>query len=432
MRMPLARPDWEGKLKEGTCDGELTFLYGDDAPRQVGRYLETVSAFRSFFGAEPSHLISVGGRTELCGNHTDHQNGCVLAAAVTRDMLAAVTKKREKRVRLLAPPFGLIEVSLEDLDVQNEEAGRPQALLRGVVAFLKKERHTVGGCDIYLHSEVPIGSGLSSSAAFEVLTAYLFSLLFNDDAIAATVIARAGQYAENHYFDKPCGLMDQLVCASGGSLQIDFKDPANPDVKSLTADFDHGGYGLYLVNAGGSHAHLTEAYAAIPKEMSAVAQALGQQVLRQVDPSFFYANIKRLRSRVTDRAILRAKHYFEENDRVSQATQALRSGDMDGFRQIMDESGRSSLELLQNVWPQEDEERSLALALAVSRDLLGDLGACRVHGGGFAGTIQALVPSDLQEGYKRALDDLFGQGACRKLRVRPVGGYELGKGSCAG
>lgn len=423
--MSTATSKWIRKLEEGSCAREFDFLYGEDAGRQIGRYRQAIVTFESFFGERASRLISVGGRTELCGNHTDHQQGRVLAAAVTRDILAVAAVNDGTEIRLIAPPFGRITLSTDDLQARSGEAGRPEALLRGIAYFLSREGYRLGGCDIYLDSEVLVGSGLSSSAAFEVLMGNLFSRVFNGGGISSSVIARAGQFAENDYFGKPCGLMDQLTCATGGALQIDFKDREQAVLEHLPCDFDSSGYGLFLVNTGSSHAQLTEAYAAIPREMEDVARALGHRVLREVEPEIFYAKLKALRSQVTDRAIMRAKHFFEENARVSRAAEALCSGDMESYRQLMAESGRSSMDLLQNSWPESEEERSLALALAVSGDLLGARGACRVHGGGFAGTMQALVPDALEARFVRVLDDLFGQGACQKLEVRPVGGYEL-------
>ncbi len=416
---------WIEQLEGGALNAELTWLYAEDAGRQAVRCAQAVKAFEACFGERAARIVSVPGRTELCGNHTDHQRGRVLAAAVMLDMLAVAAPNGSACVRLHSAGYGDTAISLADLSVHGEEEGRTAALVRGVASRLSALGYTVGGFDAYVVSDVPAGSGLSSSAAFEVLAGELFNRLYNGGKIPPVLLAQAGQYAENVYFGKPCGMMDQTACAAGGAVAIDFNNPEEPALSAIACDFTAMGHSLYVVDAGGSHADLTDEYAAIPGEMRAVAQSFGQDALRGVEPEAFYAGIKALRGRVSDRAILRAMHFFAENEHAQAAADALRARDVEQYKTVMRTSGISSMELLQNIWPGNAAERSVALALALCARALGETGAWRIHGGGFAGTIQALVPQPLCEGYERTMREVFGAHACQKLNIRPVGGYEL-------
>ncbi len=418
---------WIAQLESGALEAELAWLYAGKTSRQAKRYAKAVKAFEACFGEQPARIISVPGRTELCGNHTDHQRGRVLAAAVMLDMLAAAAPNGTSCIRMHSAGYGDTEISFADLSICPEEVGKTAALVRGVASRLSSLGYTVAGFDAYIVSDVPAGSGLSSSASFEVLIGELFNRFYNGGKIPPIVLAQAGQYAENVYFGKPCGLMDQTACAVGGAVEIDFFDPAKPGLNAIACDFGAMGHSLYVVDAGGSHAELTDEYAAIPAEMRAVAARFGQDALRGVEPEAFYAGVKALRGQVSDRALLRAMHFFAENGHVEAAADALRAHDVERYKAAMHASGSSSMELLQNVWPGDAGERSVALALAMSARILKGQGAWRIHGGGFAGTIQALVPQPLCQKYEQTMRGIFGQNACQKLNIRPVGGYELTK-----
>ncbi|MCL2343076.1 MAG: galactokinase [Firmicutes bacterium] len=367
-------------------------------------------------------IFSAPGRVEIGGNHTDHQHGRVLAAAVDLDTVCAAVKNDTRAVRIADRAYGVIDVDLTDLSVREHEKGASAALIRGVAAWFHAHGYAIGGFDGRVTSSIPSGSGLSSSAAFEVLTGNVFRGLFGGD-VSPLEIAIAGQYAENVYFGKPCGLMDQTASSFGGLILIDFENPKQPVVTPIHAAFE--GYDMCVVNTGGSHADLTGDYAAIPREMGAVAAHFGKTYLREVPPDDFYAELRQLR-RLGDRAVLRAMHFFEENDRVLKQAAALERGDMAAFFSLVIESGRSSLALLQNVYsPAEPNQQGLTLALALSERILSGTGAWRVHGGGFAGTILAFMPTDLQDRYRREMEAVFGEGCCHFLNIRQEGGMEI-------
>lgn len=424
MRLPN---QWMEEIQRGAYDAQWTWLYGDQTGARRERHLNAIRAFGENFGGDiPAYIVSAPGRTELCGNHTDHQNGRILAAAVTMDMLAVAAPKAGGRIRLESRGYDRQEVDLRDLSVQAREKGTTAALLRGMAARLRELGHAVGGFDAYVSSAVPAGSGLSSSAAMEVLIGGIFNFLYNHGAIPPVCIAQAGQYAENRYFGKPCGLMDQLASAVGGAAAMDLEEPSMPKVARIQCDFDAMGHALYVVNAGGSHAELTGEYAAIPLEMGQVAACFGKRVLRQVDPEAFYARLGSLRGRVSDRALLRAMHFFGENRRAVEMARAMEARDVEAYKAIMLASGASSMNRLQNVYPAPMAgERSVALALALSEEILEGRGAWRIQGGGFAGTIQALVPHELCEAYEEKMELAFGPACCSRLHIRPVGGYLL-------
>jgi galactokinase len=381
--------------------------------------------FRAVFGAEPTYVFSAPGRTELGGNHTDHQRGRVLAAAVNLDTRAAVALNGLGCIRLQSEGYPLCRVELGDLSPRPEEKNTTAALIRGVAAAFADRGFPIRGFDAYVTSTVLPGSGLSSSAAFEVLLGTAMNHLFSCglDAVAIAVIA---QYAENVYFGKPCGLMDQTASSVGGCVAIDFADPAAPAVTPVDFDFSACGHALCIIDSGASHADLTDEYAAIPGELAQVCALFGKSVLREVPEADFYARLTEVRRAAGDRAVLRAIHVYDENRRVAAQVAALERGDFPAFLKLVDLSGFSSQNLLQNVIPAGAKaHQEVALALALARHLLGGRGACRVHGGGFAGTIQAFIPSEKTADYAAIMDHVFGAGACSVLAVRPEGAIRV-------
>jgi galactokinase len=397
-------------------------LYNDVLSART-RYLRITDSFEAQYGQrENALLFSVPGRVEVSGNHTDHQRGHVLAAAVTLDAAAIAAANDENIIRVYAEGFGEICVSLADLSPLAAESGSSAALIRGIAARLREMHYDVGGLDAYVSSDVLPGSGMSSSAAFEVLVGAIINGLYNECAIDPVTLAQIGQYAENVYFGKPCGLMDQCACAVGGFCAIDFANPDAPVVESVPCEIGSFGYAICLIDAGGSHANLTDEYAAIPTEMRSVASYFGKDLLGQVSRTQFEAALYGGRlGEISDRAILRALHFFNEDERVVSQIKSLRAGDFDAFLKGVRESGLSSMNLLQNVYPSGNiNERSLSLAFAVCEDILGDKGAWRMNGGGFAGTVLVFVPTDLLESFREKIEGVFGKGACHVLQVRPA------------
>ena len=418
----------QGRLKNFLLSAEgaelLAGLY-QDGVSQKRRYVRAIECFERFFGSAPAAVFSAPGRTELCGNHTDHQRGHVLAAAVTLDIVAVASPVETGVMRLFSEGFDIMhEVGQGSLAPKADEKNTPAALIRGVAARLSAAGHHAGGFDAYVASDVPLGSGLSSSAAFEVLVGTIQNYFYNDCRISALELAQIGQYAENVYFGKPCGLLDQAASAIGGVVHIDFNELCAPAVKKLDApcwDYD-----ICIVNTGGSHAGLTGEYADIPNEMRMAAGCFGCEALADVDYADFIAELGTLREKLPDRAILRAMHFFDENERVLKQASALIEKRWGDYIDVMTESGRSSFMLLQNVYPTSNlDERGNALALAVSEKLLKGRGAWRIHGGGFAGTIQALVPKSFTKAYKAEMDRLFGAGSVSRLSIRQSGACAL-------
>jgi galactokinase len=416
------------RIEDGFFDKKFEELYVDKAvsERQKERYVNLLNQYHEEFVIDDISIYSAPGRTEVGGNHTDHQHGRVLAAAVNMDTVAIVSKREDNIVHIISEGFTIEKVDISNLEVNKKEAGTSEALIRGVCARIKELGFEVGGFSAYMSSEVLEGAGLSSSAAFEVLIGTIISGEYNDNAIDAVEIAKIGQYSENNYFMKPCGLMDQMASSVGGFITIDFKESEKPVVEKVNYDFDSSNHSLCIVDTKGSHADLTDDYASIPIEMKKVANYFGKDYLREVDINEFYSDIKSLRELCGDRSVLRAYHFFNENERVVEQVNALNSKDFKRFKELVKDSGNSSFKYLQNVYtPKDVEEQNLAIALAIGEKTLADKGVCRVHGGGFAGTIQAYVPNELLNEYKEAMEKVFGESSCHVLKVRPYGGYQF-------
>ncbi|MBR1810575.1 MAG: galactokinase [Clostridia bacterium] len=417
-------------LHSGAYRAAMAKIYATEAEidRQTARYISIAEDFAAIYGERDNlRFFSAPGRTEIGGNHTDHNHGKVLAASINLDAVAAAAQNEENIIRVKSRGYSKIDViDLATLTPVPAETGHSAALIRGVAARLKALGYKIGGFDAATASEVLSGSGLSSSAAFEVLIGTVLNYMYNDGKISPVVIAQVAQYAENVFFGKPCGLMDQMACSVGSFVEIDFADPDNPVINPVSFDFAACGHSLCIVDTRASHADLTDDYAAIRAEMEAVAGCFGKKCLREVDPETVYGNIGAIRKKVGERAVLRAMHFYAENARVDCEANALQAGDFDAFKNYVIESGFSSYMYNQNVFaPKQPKSQPVALALAISESLLADKGAWRVHGGGFAGTIQAFVPNDAVAEYKAALEAVFGEGACYILQIRPIGGFEV-------
>ncbi len=388
---------------------------------QITRYSRLTKAHEDLFhdNHAPLYMISAPGRTEIGGNHTDHNNGCVLAAAVNLDTLACVAKTEGNEIRISSEGYPEVVVTLDDLNIREEEKGTSAALVRGVAKGMKENGFSVGGFHAAVVSDVMGGSGLSSSAAYEVLIAKIFETLYNEKEMDATLRAKISQMAENEYFGKPSGLMDQMACSTGGLVNIDFK--CQPKVKPLQYNFSESGYQLVVVATGGSHDNLTDEYAAIRTEMQQVAAFFGEKVLRCVRPENLYQHVNELREKLGERAVLRAMHFFMENERVKQQVNALQQHDLNAFFAAVNASGKSSWTLLQNIYPGGSTSQPMALALAVAEILLRGKGAFRVHGGGFAGTTLNFVPTEETAEFVKRMEQVFGNGSCVVLDVRSDG-----------
>ncbi len=413
------------EIQSGIYDERLRGIYVDEGlcPYHAKRYQEALLKFRDLYGEKEVSVYSAPGRSEVSGNHTDHQHGHVLAASINLDAVGVVAGTEEKVVRLVSGDAPLIEIDLEEPSPKEEERESTAALIRGVAAGLAQKGYRVGGFEAYVTSDVLMGAGMSSSAAFESLIGTVFSGLYNDMRVPSVEIAKVGQYAENIYFGKPCGLMDQMACSVGGLIYIDFADVQKPVVRQIPADFEKHRYSLCIVDTKGSHADLTEDYAAIPMEMKKIAAYFGKEYLREVEEEDFFANIAALREKTGDRAVLRAIHFYTEQSRVSRAVAALEEDDFDGFLHEIRESGASSEKYLQNIYSlKEPHVQNVTVALAASAYYLKGNGVCRVHGGGFAGTIQAFVKNEAVAPYKNAIEAIFGKDSCHVLKIRPYGG----------
>ena len=409
------------KITEGALS-RYAHLYGNtEAQRE--RFLSLLDSFISLFGDGESELLSVPGRSEISGNHTDHNRGCVLAGAIDRDVIAVASKNSTDKIRFFSVGYPAGEITLSACDcAENFEKYTTSALIAGTVKGFCLGGYEVGGFDIAMTSDVLPGSGISSSAAFEVMIGNTLNHLFNGGRIDNVEIAKIAQYAENKYFGKPCGLMDQMACAVGGFVFIDFEEPKDPIVTPIDFSLTDEGYALCIVNTGGNHADLNEDYASVPREMKAVAGALGRDVLRGISEEELISVIPTLRETLGDRAVLRALHFIRENNRVLTARDALIGGDLDGFFNAVNKSGASSFKYLQNVYTTVNvQEQGLSLALALADGYLAGEGASRVHGGGFAGTVQVFVKNERLGGLVALMDSVFGEGSCMCLSVRPVG-----------
>ena len=384
------------------------------------------AGFAAAFGGAPARYFSAPGRTEIGGNHTDHQRGRVLAAAVNLDTVAAVRENGTDMIRILSAGYPRCEVNVKELTPQEQEINSTPALIRGVAARFVQLGCEVKGFDAYCESTVLPGSGLSSSAAYEVLIGTIINHLFFDGRVSQAEVAQIGQYAENVFFGKPCGLMDQTASAVGNLVTIDFFEKDHPEIKPVAFDFSSCGHALCIVDSGADHADLTDEYAAIPGEIKTVAACFGKDVLTQIEEKEFFAAIPALREKCGDRAVLRAVHFYQENARVPKQVAALERGDFDTFLKLVKESGYSSYMYLQNVIPAGYKaHQDVALALAMCEHFLAGKGAYRVHGGGFAGTVQAFVPFEILDAFCAGVDGVLGAGACHVLSIRPQGGVEM-------
>ncbi len=405
-------------------DSVFASVYGtSDLSNARNRFTTLIEKFVHHFGdTENLSLFSAPGRTELIGNHIDHQNGCVIAGAVSLDAIAAAAPCQEPVISLVSEGYAPIRVSLDTLSPQESEKNTTASLIRGISAEITNRGYTVSGANIYVSSNVLSGSGLSSSACFEVLIGCILNEFYCDGALDAQTLAKIGQVAENVFFGKPSGLMDQMACAVGGCVYIDFADPSAPSVVPIAFSPDTFDCALVIVDSGADHADLTDDYAAIPAEMKQCAAFFGKKLLREVDPDAFFDSVKNLRAHTTDRAVTRSIHFFNEIERVNLLKDAMEKKDSSVFFQTVLESGRSSWELLQNISsPAHPNEQSVAIALAFAERLLHGQGAVRVHGGGFAGTIQAYVPHALLDTFVAGMEQVLHPGCCHVLTIRPDG-----------
>lgn len=417
------------KIESGQLDGELKKVYvTDDAlTYQKPRYIRTLKTFIDIFGDDRDvFVLSAPGRTEICGNHTDHNNGKVLAASINLDAIAVAAKNDSDVIHEKSEGHGMNTVDISTLEPDESGFGKSASMIKGVAAGLDKYGYKIGGFDACTTSDVMGGSGLSSSAAFEVLICTILSHLFNDGGVDPVDAAKISQYSENVFFGKPSGLLDQMASSVGTFVTIDFESTQNPVIKKVDYDFSKSGHSLCIVDTHGNHSDLTDDYAAVRGEMESVAHAMGKEVLRQIDEKDFYSEIPKLTEKVNDRAILRACHFFNENKRVDKAVSALENNDFETFKDVITQSGLSSFLYNQNVFtPKNPTEQKLSLALCLSEQILKGKGAWRVHGGGFAGTIQAFVPNDMLEEYRSKMEAVFGKGSCYVLIIRPVGGTRV-------
>jgi len=416
------------KLKRKECEDILRDIYVDEnvIPHQTDRYIEAVKRFEDIYGECDVNIYSAPGRSEVCGNHTDHQRGRILAASVNLDAIAIVAESDDDMVRVVSDGYDMISIDIKELEKDQKEEGSTKALIKGVLVGAKQRGYQIGGFKAYVTSEVLIGAGLSSSAAFETLIATIISYMFNDGSLDAVTNAVIGQYAENVYFNKPCGLMDQMACSVGNLVYVDFDKPLDSAIEKIDFDLNRHGYSLCITDTKGSHADLTHEYAAIPDEMKKVAACFSKDVLRGITFEDILCKMDELREKAGDRAVLRAIHFINEDERVAKCVSALKNDDIDTFLDNIKDSGNSSFKFLQNVYCSKDTmHQNVSLALAVSEALLSDNGVCRVHGGGFAGTIQAFVKDSAVGSYLEGMDRVFGDGACKVLKIRKYGGIKL-------
>ena len=423
-------PVWKQELSDGVHAARLASLYccaPAETASEAARYAAVLDGLEKTFGSHAeAGLYSAPGRTEIGGNHTDHQHGRVLAGSVNIDMIAAAAPNDKNQLRVQSEGYDLCVIDLNDLEARKEEENTTAALLRGECAAFTQRGAKLAGLDVYISSNVPKGSGVSSSAAFEVLIGVILNDCFMTEKGSPIAIAQIGQWAENVYFGKPCGLMDQMASSVGNIITIDFASPAKPVVEPVAVDFSKAGLALCILDSGADHADLTDEYAAIPAECRAVAAVCGGEVLRDVPFETFLAKLPECRRQCGDRAVLRAFHVYADNDRVAKQVAALHDGDFGTFLSLVNESGCSSWEYLQNVIPAGyKEHQEVGVTIAAAKHLLGDKGAVRVHGGGFAGTVQAFVPVEMLDEFKAGMEAILGEGRCHVLSIRPEGGAVL-------
>ena len=423
-------PVWKQELSDGVHAARLASLYccaPAETASEAARYAAVLDGLEKTFGSHAeAGLYSAPGRTEIGGNHTDHQHGRVLAGSVNIDMIAAAAPNDKNQLRVQSEGYDLCVIDLNDLEARKEEENTTASLLRGECAAFTQRGAKLAGLDVYISSNVPKGSGVSSSAAFEVLIGVILNDCFMTEKVSPIAIAQIGQWAENVYFGKPCGLMDQMASSVGNIITIDFASPAKPVVEPVAVDFSKAGLALCILDSGADHADLTDEYAAIPAECRAVAAVCGGEVLRDVPFETFLAKLPECRRQCGDRAVLRAFHVYADNDRVAKQVAALHDGDFGTFLCLVNESGCSSWEYLQNVIPAGyKEHQEVGVTIAAAKHLLGDKGAVRVHGGGFAGTVQAFVPVEMLDEFKAGMESILGEGRCHVLSIRPEGGAVL-------
>ncbi|MBP5198216.1 MAG: galactokinase [Lachnospiraceae bacterium] len=421
----------KSELIAGSYDGILASLYMDEGlvDSEKSRYVKAIDEFIGLFGDCEAEVYSAPGRSEVGGNHTDHENGMVLATSVNIDTIMVVTPTTDKVITVKSDGYDMCTADINTLTADKSEYGTTVALIRGVCASLKDLGYEIGGFKGYATSEVLSGSGLSSSAAFETLIGNVISGLYNNGEIDSVTIAKVGQKAENVFFGKPCGLMDQMACSVGGLISIDFEKPEDVKIEKVDVDFKDFGLYLCIVDTKGSHADLTDDYAAVPAEMKKIAAHFGKTVLREVEKDDVVKNLALLREKYGDRAVLRALHFYNEEENVAELVSALNAGDADRFLKTISISGDSSYKYLQNVYStKKPAEQGLSLGIAVSEDFIkekSEKGAVRVHGGGFAGTIQAFIPTECTSTYKETIEAVFGEGSCHILKVRDKGGIKV-------
>lgn len=416
------------KIESGDYNDTILDIYVDEGKveYQRQRYMEAINQYISAFGNDDVEIYSAPGRSEVGGNHTDHQHGEVLAASINLDAIAIVKPLDEAVVKIISKGYDMITVNLDNIGLMENEKETTLSLIKGVLYKMTEMGYKIGGFQAYITSDVLIGAGLSSSAAYETLIGTIISGLYNDMKVSAIEIAIIGQYAENVYFGKPCGLMDQMACSVGNLVHINFADTKKPVVEKVSFDMNKYGYSLCITDTKGSHADLTADYAAVPEEMKKVASFFGKEVLLGLTVDDILGKISEVREQVGDRGVLRALHFISENERVQREVAALKKENINEFLKNVAASGNSSYKYLQNVYSNSDvQHQNISLALAISEDFLGGNGVCRVHGGGFAGTIQAFVKNEVVTEYQKRMNIVFGSDACSVLKIRKYGGMKV-------
>ena len=416
------------KIESGDYNDTILDIYVDEGKveYQRQRYMDAINQYISAFGNDDVEIYSAPGRSEVGGNHTDHQHGEVLAASINLDAIAIVKPLDEAVVKIISKGYDMITVNLDNIGLMENEKETTLSLIKGVLYKMTEMGYKIGGFQAYITSDVLIGAGLSSSAAYETLIGTIISGLYNDMKVSAIEIAMIGQYAENFYFGKPCGLMDQMACSVGNLVHINFADTKKPVVEKVSFDMNKYGYSLCITDTKGSHADLTADYAAVPEEMKKVASFFGKEVLLGLTVDDILGKISEVREQVGDRGVLRALHFIRENERVQREVAALKKENINEFLKHVAASGNSSYKYLQNVYSNSDvQHQNVSLALAISEDFLGGNGVCRVHGGGFAGTIQAFVKNEVVTEYQKRMNIVFGSDACSVLKIRKYGGMKV-------